>query len=71
MHPSCLQVMADEGVIAPVSDYVQVYLNGKFYGLFGMIEKVGGVSSRLAAVQNRTAVLSLSMIQLLVSSAPV
>jgi hypothetical protein len=35
-----LQVMADEGVVAPISDYVQLYLNGKFYGLYGMIEKV-------------------------------
>jgi hypothetical protein len=34
------QVMADEGVVAPISDYVQVYLNGKFYGLYGIIEKV-------------------------------
>ncbi len=39
---SVLQVLADEGVVAPLSDYVQVYLNGKFYGLYGIIEKVRG-----------------------------
>lgn len=38
--PLAMQVMADEGVIAPLNQYVQVYLNGQFYGLFGMIEKV-------------------------------
>jgi hypothetical protein len=32
--------MAAEGVVAPISDYVQVYLNGRFYGLYGMIEQV-------------------------------
>lgn len=37
-----LQVMADEGVIAPLNQYVQVYLNGQFYGLYGLIEKVRG-----------------------------
>lgn len=37
-----LQVMGDEGVIAPLNQYVQVYLNGQFYGLYGMIEKVRG-----------------------------
>lgn len=35
-----LQIMADEGVIAPLNQYIQVYLNGQFYGLYGMIEKV-------------------------------
>lgn len=33
--------MADEGVVAPQNQYVQLYLNGQFYGLYGMIEKVG------------------------------
>lgn len=37
-----LQVMEDEGVIAPLNQYVQVYLNGQFYGLYGMIERVRG-----------------------------
>lgn len=32
--------MADEGLVAPLSKYVQVYLNGQFYGLYGMIEEV-------------------------------
>jgi hypothetical protein len=35
-----MQVMADEGLVAPLSQYVQVYLNGQFYGLYGMIEEV-------------------------------
>lgn len=42
-----VQVMADEGVIAPLSQYVQVYLNGQFYGLYGMIEKVCGGRRRV------------------------
>jgi len=36
-----VQVMEKEGVVAPLNQYVQVYLNGQFYGLYGMIEKVG------------------------------
>lgn len=32
--------MKEQGVLAPVSYHVQVYLNGKFYGLFGVIEPV-------------------------------
>jgi hypothetical protein len=32
--------MADEGVMAPLNQYVQVYQNGQFYGLYGMIEDV-------------------------------
>jgi hypothetical protein len=43
LHNMSAQVMADEGVVAPLNQYVQVYLNGKFYGLYGMIEEVGGV----------------------------
>jgi hypothetical protein len=39
--------MADEGVIAPLNQYVQVYLNGQFYGLYGMIERVRGGGARL------------------------
>eukprot|EP00879_Flechtneria_rotunda_P010510 GHRR01010987.1.p1 GENE.GHRR01010987.1~~GHRR01010987.1.p1 ORF type:complete len:289 (+),score=36.98 GHRR01010987.1:1043-1909(+) len=35
------QVMADEGVPAPISYHVSVYLNGKFYGLFGIVEDIG------------------------------
>lgn len=27
-------------MVAPLDQYVQVYLNGQFYGLYGMIEKV-------------------------------
>jgi hypothetical protein len=33
-------VLRDEGVLAPLSFHTAVYLNGKFYGLFGIIEKV-------------------------------
>jgi hypothetical protein len=36
-HP---QVLRDEGVVAPLSFHTQVYLNGQFYGLFGIIEEV-------------------------------
>jgi hypothetical protein len=32
--------MATEGVIAPLTEYVQVYLNGRFYGLYGLVEDV-------------------------------
>lgn len=34
------QVLRDEGVVAPLSFHTAVYLNGKFYGLFGIIEEV-------------------------------
>lgn len=34
------QVLNDEGVLAGVSYHVAVYLNGNFYGLFGVIEPV-------------------------------
>lgn len=35
-----LKVMAEVGVLAPLSFHIAVYLNGAFYGLFGMIEEV-------------------------------
>lgn len=38
--PIYLQVMKEQGVLAPLSYHVQVYLNGKFYGLDGVIEPV-------------------------------
>jgi hypothetical protein len=32
--------MAAEGVLAPLSLHVQVFLNGKFYGLYELVENV-------------------------------
>jgi ATP/ADP translocase len=38
-----MQVLRDEGVVAPQSFHTAVHLNGKFYGLFGIIEEVRAV----------------------------
>ncbi|KAF6266395.1 coth protein-domain-containing protein [Scenedesmus sp. NREL 46B-D3] len=34
------QVLREAGVVAPLSFHTQVHLNGRFYGLFGIIEEV-------------------------------
>ncbi|KAF8057939.1 hypothetical protein HT031_005885 [Scenedesmus sp. PABB004] len=40
------QVMAEQGVLAPLSFHVAVYLNGAFHGLFGMVEQARGQLQR-------------------------
>jgi hypothetical protein len=38
--PLANQVLQAGGVVSPISEYVQVYLNGALYGLYGLIEDV-------------------------------